>query len=88
MLEIPRLSTHLNRGVQVEGQLICIIVVGFSSGFGLDEAAETVDVFELCVVVQEKGGVVCVCESDGVEFSELGDEIVYALCVQELQKCT
>ena len=76
LLEISRLWTHRNSDVRIEGQFIRIVIAGFSVS---DEAVEMDDVFELRVGVQEEGGVVCVWESEGAEFLEVGDQIVYAI---------
>lgn len=94
MLEVPRLATHADRGVEVKRELLVAragLGIGRgrgrgAAGLGFDEAVEAGDVLELGVGVEEEGCVVCVGDAARVEFLQVGDEVVDALRVEELQK--
>ncbi len=74
LLIVATLSTHGYGRVQVKLEV----------SRRLDELLQLVDILELCIAIEEKGGVVRRRLVMLVELLQILDEVVYPLCVQEL----
>lgn len=81
VLVVSRLTADLDGCFEIEGKLS----FGTSSLGGSDEGVEASDVGGFGVAVEEEGGVIRVGESGGVEFLEVGGEVVDSLSVEELR---
>ncbi len=74
LLIVAPLSAHGYGRVQVKLEV----------SWRFDELFQLVDVLELCVAIEQKGGVVRRRLVMLVELLQILDEVVYPLCVQEL----
>ena len=81
MLEVARLATDADGGIEVERELILIFA---APTLGLDEAVQARDVFELGVRVEQQCRMVRVRKAQSVHFLKIGNEVVDALRVKEL----
>jgi hypothetical protein len=86
MLKKSRLPTYPDGRVEIERELLLRPGLAGPDRLGLDEAVEPVTVTCLGVAVKQEGGMVWVGQASGMEFLEVGREVVYPLRVKELRK--
>jgi hypothetical protein len=78
-----RLSTDTNSRIQVEGQFPIVSCVR-SQGLRLEELVEPGFIGGLGVAVEEESCMIWICQTLGMQFLEVGGEVVYPLRIQEL----
>lgn len=74
LLVVAPLSAHGDSCIEVK----------FKIARRLNKSLELLDIFQLCIAIQKKRGVVCGCFMVFVQFLQILDEIVNSLSVQKL----